>query len=280
LLIFTVHLSSTNQKMKVVKYLNLILAMSFLTFSCSEEQTQPVTDGSDLVAIAYSEAGFTKTLIHDDKGRLIRIHYLTTFSDNKTLESAHDFVYNDNDQLTESITDAGLRMVYTYGDNKIIKTEEYLNGEKSDFHTFSYDPQGRMVERITYQDIPEEGGEIPTSKETIEYDAKGNVVLQRLYYYTSYGKESKLLTEFEFDGYDDKINSGEFFDIIGINPFIKLRKNNPGKMVIKNNSGNISITEKYSYTYHEKGYPIRKFVDVTHYDGTTGSYEASYTFKE
>ncbi len=266
--------------MKIVKYLSLILVLSFLTISCSEESTQPVTDGSDLVAISYSEAGFTKSLIYDDMGRLIRIHYLTTFSDNKTLESTHDFVYNDNDQLTESTTDGGLRMVYTYGSNKIIKTEEYLNGEKSDFHTFSYDPQGRMVERITYQDIPEEGGEIPTSKETIEYNSKGNVVLQRLYYYTSYGEESKLLTEFEFADYDDKINSEKFFDIIGINPFIKLRKNNPGKMVIKNNSGNISITENYQYYYHAKGYAIKKFVDVTHYDGTKGSYEASYTFKE
>ncbi|MEZ4947163.1 MAG: hypothetical protein R2804_16615 [Cyclobacteriaceae bacterium] len=264
--------------MRLFRY--LIFGWSIALLSCSDEQQSPISDGSDLIAISYTEAGFTKTLFHDDKGRLIQIHYLTTFSNDNTLESTHDFIYNNMGQLTESITDTGLRLVYTYGGNKIIRTEEYLNGEKSDFHTFSYDLQGRIVERITYQDIPEEGGEIPVSKETYEYDQNDNVTLQKLYYYTSFGEEARLLSEFEFSDYDDKINSEEFFDVIGINPFIRLRKNNPGVMILKNNNGNISITEKYRYSYHEKGYAIRKFVDVTQYDGTTGSYEVSYIFKE
>ncbi|MEQ8363384.1 MAG: hypothetical protein RH948_10985 [Cyclobacteriaceae bacterium] len=264
--------------MRLFRY--IIFGWVVALFSCNDEQQSPISNGSDLIAISYTEAGFIKTLFHDDKGRLIQIHYLTTFSDDKTLESNHNFVYNTIDHLTESSTDTGFRLVYTYGGNKIIRTDEYLNGEKSDFHTFSYDERGRIIERITYQDIPEEGGEIPVSKETYQYDQNDNVILQTLYYYTSFGEEARLLSEFEFSNYDNKINSEEFFDIIGINPLINLRKNNPGLMILKNDKGNSTITEKYSYTYHEKGYPIRKVVDVTYYDGTTGSYEATYTFKE
>lgn len=259
---------------------SIILGLAAIPFSCSDEQPSPVSDGLDLVPISYTEAGFTKILAYNNQGKLTQIHYTTTFSDGNTLESFHDFTYHSDGRVAESKTDTGWKFVYTYNENKIVKTEEYIQGVQSDVHTFRYDPQGKIVERITYQDIPEEGGVIPVSKETYEYDQNDNLIIQRLYYYTSYAEEAKLLSEFEYSDYDNKINSEEFFDIIGINPLVRLRKNNPGLMVLKNDKGNVSITEKYRYTYHEKGYPIRKLVDITHYDGTTGSYEASYSFKE
>lgn len=265
------------EKMKIINL--VILGMSLFVFSCKEEQPLPIDQKEELIPISYTEEGFTKTLTYNEAGKLTRIHYATTFSDGNILESVHDFRYNADGVLTESENNIGWRLVYTYDGDLIVKTEEYLSGQIPQYHLFTYDDKKRLIERVTYQDILEEGGDVPVSKESYVYDQHDNITIQRLYYYTSYGAEARLLSEFEFSEYDEKINSEEFFDIMGINPFIRLRKNNPGVMTFKNNSGLVSLTERYTYTYHEKGYPIIKAVDVTQYNGTTGSYEARYTFK-
>src|SRR5690606_4991213 len=136
----------------------------------------------------------------------------------------------------------------------ISRTDEYANGaELSQYHTYSYDDQERLIESITWQDIPEEGGEIRVSKETYEYDHTGNITYYRIFYYGTGGVEAFPLTVFHYSNYDNHINSEQYFNVNPFNPTLITSKNNPGKMTIQNASGVISSTEIYSYEYHKKG---------------------------
>ncbi len=274
---FTLHLIFIF--MNIFKSLGFTCAL-FLLISCADEHPQPVPIGENLIPDSFTEGDLTKTLVHDALGRLTQIQYLTTYPDGVEMTSVHNFSYDDQGQLRESDTDTGWRMEYVFSGGRIARTYEFVNGIKSDFHYFLYNADGSLAEIITFQDIPEEGGEIPVAKETYAYDGQGNLTLQKLYYYTSYGLEARLLSEFVFSDYDDMINSEEYFDVIGINPFIRLRKNNPGKMVVKNALGNVTSTETYRYEYHKKKYPVKKITDITFYDGRKGSYESTYRFRE
>lgn len=248
--------------------------------ACNDDEPIRVDSPLTLIPKTFVEADLTKSLVYDDANRLVEIHFITKYPNGTTSTSVQTFVYNEEGKLAESTTDTGWRYVYTYDNHFIIRTDEYIQDTHSDYHLFKYDNKSRLIERVTYQDIPEEGGEIPVAKDTFTYDSQGNLEFQRLYYYTSYGLEAKLLTELAFSDYDDKVNSEEYFDVMGINPLIRLRKHNPSKMIVKNQQGNITSTETYAYTYHPKGYAVAKKARIVLYNGNEGSYEATYLFEE
>ncbi len=264
--------------MKWTKYLFYLIVP--LALSCDPADPTPNVVEPELTPVSFKEADLIKTLVFDNAGRLTQIQYKTELANGNSMESFHDFQYDGQGKLAESTTDTGWHYYYSYANNRIVRTDEYINGVKSDYHLFQYDGKGKLTEKITYQNIPAEGGEIPVAKDTYSYDGQGNLLALRIYYYTSFGLESKLLTELTYSNYDDKINSEEYFDIMGINPIVRLRKNNPGKLEVRNDKGNISTTETYRYTYHKKGYALTKKTDVVFYNGNSGGYEAMYTFKE
>jgi hypothetical protein len=137
-----------------------------------------------------------------------------------------------------------------------------------------------VTERIVYQNIPEEGGIIPTSKDTYEYDENDNLTELRMYYYTSFGAKAILQTVFISSDYDDKLNTEDLFDINIFNPYVTLRKNNPGKLITQNGNGNVTSTELYTYQYHPMGCATSKTTNITWYHGGTGSYTSAFTFTD
>jgi hypothetical protein len=253
------------------------LILTLVIAACNNEEPQPVVK---LIPDTFVEENFTKVFIHNDAGQLIQIKMISTFPNGDTMESVQDFIYNTNGQLAECTTDTGWRMVYFFEGDKIIRTDEYVSGVKSEYHTYSYNNKNQLIESISYQDIPEEGGEIPVAKDTYQYDDNDNLMVQQLYYYTAFGAEARLLTTFTFSEYDDKINSSDYFNASPFNPLMTFRKNNPGKMIIQNAKGIVGSTETYAYEYHADGYASKKTTKVimlTNPDA--GSYVSTYKFK-
>ncbi len=253
--------------------------------SCSTDDPQPVTQNPPpgapkLIPEVFKEADFSKQFVYNTSGQLAQIKMSSQLSNGGTMDSWQNFEYDLNGKLTQSTTDTGWRMEYTFSGDYIVRTDEFVNGTHSQFHIYSYDAKGRLAEKVTYQDIPEEGGIIPVSKDTYQYDERGNLTAQQLYYYTSFGAEAKLLTTMTFSNYDDKINSEDYFDASPFNPLVMFRKNNPGKLEVRNGQGVLSMSEVYTYEYHAKGYATTKTTVVTMYNGTTNSYQSTYRFKE
>ncbi|HNP96951.1 MAG TPA: YD repeat-containing protein [Cyclobacteriaceae bacterium] len=256
----------------------LFIVFPVVLLSCGDDSEPIEPTPSKLIPISFKEGDLTKTLTHNENGNLTEIRYQSGPIGTPII-SYHRFVYNDQGRLTASSTDTGWRYEYTYSGELIRETQEYVNGSISDRHTFSYDAKGRLVEQITYQNIPSEGGIIPVAKTTYQYEGD-NMVAQRLYYYTSYGLEARLLTEFYYSDFDSMINSEDYFDVIGVNPLLKFSKNNPRKMIVKNGNGTVTSTDTYRYEYHPKGYATSKKVTTKFYHGGEGTYEATYSFVE
>jgi hypothetical protein len=265
--------------MKFARIIKVSLPVIFLfSFaSCTDENPVPIEN--TLIPSKYVEDNFTRTYFHNTAGQLVRIEMVSVMPNGSNIESEQTYTYDANGKLKESSTDTGWRMVYQLTGNLITRTDEYLNDHQlSQYHTYAYDNQGRLNESITWQNIPEEGGEIPVSKDTYEYDDSGNLSYYRLFYYGSFGEGVYPLTVFHYSNYDNRINSERYFNLTPFNPTPLSSKNNPGMMTVQNASGVVSSTEVYTYEYHEKGFAKKKKVDVTFYNGNTGSYTSTYTF--
>jgi YD repeat-containing protein len=250
--------------------------------SCWEPDVKPapVQPAPALKALRMIQPGSTRELVYDNNGRLASLLMINATANGGEWHSTTEYIYDDQGQITESITDTGWRLVYFYSEGRIVATDEYVAGVLSQQHEYTYDSKGRLTTSITTQNIPAEGGIIPVSRAEYQYDDKDNVIVNELYYYTPYGASSVLLTRFVFSEYDDKVSSDEYFDLVVFNPLLSVKKNNPGRMEVTNGSGVHTITEIYSYEYHNRGYATRKTIHTTMHNGYEGTYSVEYEFEE
>lgn len=262
---------------RIIKF-SIPVIFLFSLASCTDENPAPIEN--TLIPSKYVEENYTRTFFHNTAGQLVRIEMVSVMPNGTPIESEQTYSYDTDGKLKESATDNGWRMVYQLTGNLITRTDEYINdNQRSQYHTYSYDNQNRLIESITWQNILEEGGEIPVSKDTYEYDDSGNLSYYRLFYYGSFGEGVYPLTVFHYTNYDNRINSERYFNLNPFNPTPLASKNNPGMMTVQNASGVVSSTEVYTYEYHEKGFAKKKTAQVTFPTGNTGSYAVSYTFK-
>lgn len=197
------------------------------------------------------------------------------------LESTMDYYYTTGGTLEKAVTDHEYRLEFTLEGDKIVRTDQYINDVLTEYYTFSYDEKGRLKDFTTWQDIPEAGGLVPKLKEVYLYDIRDNLTSQFLYFYNTGINGHELLTTFEYSDYDDKVEAESLFDGYSVNPLVKLKKNNPGKMVTKNKHGNTVVVDHYSYIYNERGYATQKTTySIFPYNGSSGSYETLYYYEE
>lgn len=264
-----------------MKQLLVALLIGFSLVACDLDETpEPVIPALVLQPSVYEETDYRREYSYNNANQLVQVKMISAFANGSTITSEQNFSYRTDGKIAETTSDTGFRFVYSYSGDRLVRTDEYVNNTWSKYHRFTYDSKGRVVEAITYQNIPEEGGEIPTSKDEYQYGVNGNLIEWRMYYYTSFGAEAKLLTVITFSDYDDKINTDNLFELNIYHPYQVLSTNNPGKQVVRNGQGVISTTEEYLYEYNDKGYVTKKTTQVTLYNGVTASYGSTYQFRE
>lgn len=266
--------------MKAITYIALLSLIIIACDTNNPELVHPEPVHLDLKPALFIEEDFTREYIYNETNQLIQIRLISALPNGGSMTTTQNFSYLLTGKMADATSDTGFKFVYTYTGDKISRTDEYVYGSWSRYHAFTYDSQGRLAEHVIFQNIPEEGGMIPTSKDTYQYDVHDNLTVLNMYYYTSYGAEAKLLTTFISSNYDDKMNTEDYFDVNVFNPYVTLRKNNPGKLITQNAYGNVTSTEVYTYQYHPTGYATSKTTHVTWYHGGTGSYTSTFTFKE
>lgn len=249
-----------------------------LVASCSTDE--PTSTQLTLQPSLFKEVDFSREYHYNSLNQLIQVKFISDLANGHQLESTQDFAYGANGKISETTSDTGFKFSYTYTGNRIVRTDEFINGSPTQHHTFTYNTKGLVTEYITWQNIPEEGGIIPVAKNTFEYDQRDNLTVQRMYYYTSFGAEAKLLTSFLSSDYDGKINTEDLFEVNVFNPYLTLRKNNPGKLIIQNGNGVVGSTEVYTYQYHPKGYVTSKTTNTTWYHGGTGTVNSTFQFRD
>lgn len=220
----------------------------------------------------------THEIFYNDEHQAIKVETTAAYPGGTMIQTNY-FTYNPDGQVTELNTTDGWQFNYDYTNGRISSTEELINSILTQTHSFVYDDNGRLTQAITYQDIPEEGGVVPVSKDTYAYDSRGNLTRQQRYYYTNQGTQEHLLTTQDFSDYDNKLNSESFFLVIPINPTARMFQNNPGKLEVRNGNGVLAFTDTYSYTYNEAGYALTKSTHSVG-SGIDETYTTTYSFKE
>ena len=258
-----------------------IVLLSGILLSCDGNDA-PLPHKSRLILpIRLELDDYKRELIFDDQNRLSGVKTSSVMPDDVVLESTVQFFYGPDGRLHQAVADDGFRLEYTWQDDKIIRTDEYIENAFSQYYTFSYDERGRLKEFLTWQDILGEGEIVAKSKEIFVYDNNDNLTNNLLYYYDTGTKGHALLTSFEFSDYDNHVEVESLFDGYAFNPETVFRKNNPGKMVTKNGKGDIGFIDQYTYVYDSRGYAIRKTTrSIVSYNGSGGSYETYYFYEE
>jgi hypothetical protein len=245
---------------------------SLLLVSCHLQDTPEVV----LVPALLEEDGYKKEFIYNEDNQLSQIRMTSTFTGGGTLTSVQDFFYHTNGQIKEITSDTGFKFVYTYSGDQITRTDEYIYDSWTQHHEFTYDNTGKLTERTTYQNIPEEGGIIPTFREKYQYDENDNLAELNTYIFVA-GVETPQTT-FISSNYNNVLNTEDKFDVNVFNPYITLHKTHPGTMITKNGSGNQVMTDTYTYQFNTAGYITKKTTETTLFNGNTGSYTTRYTF--
>lgn len=250
--------------------------LAVLFAACQDETITP--QQPEVLPHRLVQGNMAYEIAYTAEGKLAQLTTTTTYPGG-TLVHDQYFLYTNDGKIAESTTSSGWRFVYAYAAGRISETEEYLDGNLSQKHTFAYDGKGRVTESITFQDIPEEGGWIPVQRSTYTYDPTGNVLENKLYYYGTGGAPENLLTVNTFSDYDNKRNTEAAFEIFSIHPMFNPFVNNPGKLEIRNGNGHLSVTETYRYTYRADGFAETKTTKSI-FGGNTEEYATSYFFLE
>jgi hypothetical protein len=201
-----------------------------LLASCDHSEPQRIQT-SVVLPLRLEQLDFVRALEFDGNNRLSKVRNSHRMPNDVMLESTTEFFYSTDGRLERTVTGDGNRLEFMWEDGRIVRTDEYLNDNFSQYHTFSYDEKGRLKEWTMWQDIPEFGGVVPKAKEIYLYDGRDNLTNQFLYFYNQAIQGHELLTSFEYSEYDDHIEAESLFDGYAFNPAAVFRKNNPGKMV-------------------------------------------------
>lgn len=257
-----------------------VLALSVVLLSCDDSDPEPLKTPL-VLPVRLELDDYKRELVFDASNRLSEAKTSSFMPGDVVLESTTTYTYAPDGKLMMTTTDSGYRLEFMYANDTIVRTDQYINDEFNQYYTFTYDERGRLHELVSWQDVPEMGGVVPVSKEIYLYDSNDNLTIQFLYVYNSGIQGHELLQSYEYDDYDDQPETESLFDLYVFNPQVKLRRNNPGKMVIRNRHGNTVMVDQYTYVYNAHGYATRKTTtSVFSNSGSGGSYDTRYFYEE
>lgn len=256
----------------------LISTLALAAISCSDDHDP---EGAlQIHPIRMEMEEYHRELIYDQNNRLTGIKMISLMPNEEPAETILRFFYSAGNRIDSAATTDGSRFKFTYEAGLVIRTDGYINQSLSHYHTFAYDERKRVTENIYWQYMGEIDGWAPHQKGTYTYDINGNLVETLLYYYNTSTNQHELLTRFIYSDYDNNPNADQLFNTVSFNPFMKLNKNNPGKMVVQNQHGDTTSIEDYSYQYNSSRYPTKRTTSVTFlHNGQNGSYETDYIYE-
>jgi hypothetical protein len=238
----------------------MALIATVFTISCSDDNVKK----KPLVLPEKMESTDSKVeFSYDPDNNVTAVTSSYYYPNDVVLVTNYAYTYTTEGNYKQCLVDNGYRFDYTYEDDKLVRTDEYIDDSFTQYHSFTYNAEGRVTEILTWQDIPEEGGWIPVSKSTYAYNGDSNVTQQKLYYYNSGTKEHHLQTSFNYNGYDSEVSVEGLFANLTANPAIKLSKNNPLKITTSNGNGIMSFTVDFTYSYDDLGYIVSRSIEST-----------------
>jgi hypothetical protein len=251
-----------------------LVSASLFLLSCEDNN---IVKKKDYRPLRIEEVAYKRELVYNSAGQVIRIVSESQMPDRESITTVHELSYSADGNIISSRIDDERLYLYSWAEGRIVKTEEFEQGNPSRQFVFSYQTNGLLKQMLSYK---HEGDDVAvTGKTNYTFDSNGNLSSVKEFGFADSG--FALESIYEYDQYDNLPCVDSQFDFYTLNIGVKLYKNNPGRMVSKNKNGSPVSIEDYVYAYNPEGYPVKRESTITFlHSGSTGSYETYYFFEE
>src|SRR6186997_175140 len=100
-----------------MKTILFLMALALLAVACDNEENSPIPINQELVPLKMEHVDGSRELIYNASGKITGLAIVTHFANGTEMTSIQTLLYDAEGQLTESTTDTGYRMVYSYNDD-------------------------------------------------------------------------------------------------------------------------------------------------------------------
>lgn len=185
--------------------------------------------------------GLKKTIEYDEIGRIHKVHV-----ENATPEkSSHieTYFYNGAGQLEKINEYENIDEVFTWENNRIVKSEKIRYGVVKSYVMYDYDDFGNVSGTMTYHLQPD-GNFLLTILVGYLYYTDGNLYKALTYTAAPNGGEPTLVTTRTYDGYIDAENP---FPMVEILPTVKTQTKLPSTYRIEENGYDLLYNISYEF---------------------------------
>jgi hypothetical protein len=253
------------------------MALSVFFASCDKDDVNPndpQPEGSRIKKVEYSSNEYTSFVYNPDNTISKMV-----FADAGEINNAN-FTYS-NGKLGEIETDDGIAYQLRYQDGKANVVDILEDGTgKISFNELSYYTSSGYLQQVTtYSTTTNPAVFPPFFRITYDYynDNSGNVKEAKYYFWDENINDFVLEKTIEYSQYDNKVNPFAQFGIVGYLLFGVNTTHNPGKMVEKDDNGQVISTSTFAYTYNSKGLPVQAVETVVE-NGATETNTVKFTY--
>lgn len=173
------------------------------------------------------------------------------------------YEYDELGRVQREVHNDGLLKVYTWKDDRIVKSEDIRNDEVKRYVIYGYDAAGRVGEMVLYDRQKVSDPFVVTFTRAYLYHADGNLFKEFL----MAGDGVTVISTAVYDGYLPAPNP---FPAVEILPNLSVQPNLPGSY--KLNDGMSSLNYQFSYEFRADGLPVKRTVSGAAQENSTYHY--------
>jgi hypothetical protein len=228
--------------------------------SCSKEQhapnePQPAPAMGKLAKLSYTDGSYDSMYYNTDG----TVHELVTLNTVPfPYKERFVFEYNSLGKVSRIVQNNGERYEYTYINGLLTAVAHYVNNQKRDFRMYEY-VNGKLTEAEEYyQEVSNQPGWGYLAHRSYTYYPDGNLKDETAYSFDTVTRMPRKDATITYQDYDNKFNT---LEIAGRYLYLSqqtLAKNNPAKLISKDEVSGLSTEFSFSYTYNNTGNPLTR----------------------
>jgi hypothetical protein len=165
-----------------------------------------------------------------------------------------EYVNTTENRLKKATVDGIIDYTYEYQGAKLLKIKQLYGDEVLNEFSYQYDAQGKLIQILAEAGAGSAEG---NSRQTLSYDARGNMSEVKFEAWDSATQKFAWLSTTYYQDFDDKKNVESWKLIFPNILHLTLHKNNPRKVVVKDSKGEIIAEATHTFEYNAQGYPTK-----------------------
>lgn len=243
-------------KTKPIPFYFLLLSF-FAAVSCSKPAVvqpapEPVPVVGALSKVDYG-GGEYDSLYYNSDLQLIKIKSHTNLLN--PFDQVYTFEYDAGKKITRIVDHTGEHYEYKYVNGVLTGVLHFIGTQKVDYRIYDYKDGKLATIEEYYQEDFNTPGYLLTAESELAYYADGNLKSSTTYSYDQARVKYKHFST-TYTDYDTKLNPAGILNRFTYFSQIPLQKNNPGRMISKDEVSGAQVVYDFTYTYNDFSNPL------------------------